>query len=471
MQPSTVYQIFVFGNTDLAAGAENVVTITGGQWMGSTQTYNFTQVVARNSLVVNDHLPTSDELSTLPLYVISDATGKIKISVTNSPGKQIGLSGLAIAPTKVGSISGQKWNDLDGDKTKDATEPGLEGWVIYIDENSNGVLDTNTIPGEPGGTFTVESTNVQDIPDQDPAGVKSTLQFTHVGNITDISVKLNITHPFDSDLTVRLISPSGQEVTLYEAEGDTGGTNFANTVFSDHAEHSIPSNGAGSPYTGTFRPKEALLHRKLADGTLVNNLLGAAANGIWTLEVKDDTTGDFGTLDGWSLTIELESTPDTIELAETHTETDANGNYSFSDLPPGLYTIREYITPQQAADGWRQTKAPTPITVSSGANVTGHDFGNRQFSTSELPNSISGHNYYDTESGRCERQWRIRYSRVGRLHRCQWQRNSRCIAFDSDRRIDGCASRYSGSQDDKFTHHGWRLRECHQCRSHARHHA
>lgn len=40
-----------------------------------------------------------------------------------------------------GSISGQKWSDFDSDGIKDPGEPGVEGFVIYLDENLNGVRD------------------------------------------------------------------------------------------------------------------------------------------------------------------------------------------------------------------------------------------------------------------------------------------------------------------------------------------
>ena len=42
---------------------------------------------------------------------------------------------------KPGSIAGLKWNDLDGDGIRDANEPGLSNWTIYIDQNRNGRLD------------------------------------------------------------------------------------------------------------------------------------------------------------------------------------------------------------------------------------------------------------------------------------------------------------------------------------------
>ncbi|WP_293076587.1 S8 family serine peptidase, partial [Okeania sp. SIO3B5] len=46
---------------------------------------------------------------------------------------------------ELGSISGYKWNDQDGDGVWDDNEEGLEGWTIYIDENKNGELDEGEI--------------------------------------------------------------------------------------------------------------------------------------------------------------------------------------------------------------------------------------------------------------------------------------------------------------------------------------
>jgi hypothetical protein len=45
-----------------------------------------------------------------------------------------------------GSISGLKWNDLNGNSVKDGTEPGLQGWTInlYTDSNGNGIFEPGT---------------------------------------------------------------------------------------------------------------------------------------------------------------------------------------------------------------------------------------------------------------------------------------------------------------------------------------
>ena len=44
-------------------------------------------------------------------------------------------------PARTGTITGVKFNDLNGNAQKDEGEPGLEGWTIYLDLNDNGVLD------------------------------------------------------------------------------------------------------------------------------------------------------------------------------------------------------------------------------------------------------------------------------------------------------------------------------------------
>jgi hypothetical protein len=42
-----------------------------------------------------------------------------------------------------GAISGTKWNDLNQDGQRDADEPGLAGWTIFLDANGDGGLDAS----------------------------------------------------------------------------------------------------------------------------------------------------------------------------------------------------------------------------------------------------------------------------------------------------------------------------------------
>lgn len=54
----------------------------------------------------------------------------------------VGLSPLTLTG---GSISGMKFNDVNGDHMKNDDEPGLPDWVIYLDTNDNHVLDAGEV--------------------------------------------------------------------------------------------------------------------------------------------------------------------------------------------------------------------------------------------------------------------------------------------------------------------------------------
>ena len=78
---------------------------------------------------------------------------------------------------------------------------------------------------------------------------------------------------------------------------------------------------------------------------------------------------------------------------QEETVTDANGNYSFTDLSPGTYQVSEENRP-----GWVQTTvSPGPTTVLSGSSITGVNFGNFQLG------SIAGTKFQDTQRQRCAR--------------------------------------------------------------------
>lgn len=63
-----------------------------------------------------------------------------------------------------GTISGTKWNDINGDGIKDPDEPGLAGWTIYLDENQNGLLDEGEtfIITDTDGNYTFEDLKTPD---------------------------------------------------------------------------------------------------------------------------------------------------------------------------------------------------------------------------------------------------------------------------------------------------------------------
>jgi len=56
-----------------------------------------------------------------------------------------GFEEWGVAKYQTATTSGMKFHDLDADDVKDAGEPGLGGWTIYVDYNDNGQKDA----GEP----------------------------------------------------------------------------------------------------------------------------------------------------------------------------------------------------------------------------------------------------------------------------------------------------------------------------------
>lgn len=79
-------------------------------------------------------LATADALALLGLGAVDDLTDAERAAVVNFDLAPIG-----------GTLSGTKWNDLDGDGARQTGEPGLPNWTIYLDLNEDGNLN----PGEP----------------------------------------------------------------------------------------------------------------------------------------------------------------------------------------------------------------------------------------------------------------------------------------------------------------------------------
>lgn len=91
------------------------------------------------------------------------------------------------------------------------------------------------------------------------------------------------------------------------------------------------------------------------------------------------------TLANWQIYLDINNNR-SLDTNEPSTLTNAQGNYSFVNLPPGTYTVREVQQPN-----WRRTTTnPAPITIISGTNATGVNFGNNFFA-----GNISGFKFND----------------------------------------------------------------------------
>ncbi|MDB5336396.1 MAG: Protein of unknown function precursor containing a C-terminal secretion signal, partial [Planctomycetaceae bacterium] len=224
------------------------------------------------------------------------------------------------------TIEGTKYNDINGNGILDAGEGPLPNWTIFLDNNNDGMLDNDIT--------TVPHTATVAIPDN--GQVSSTLTIANVvGNLTDLNVTLSIDHTRDSDLSVFLVSPQGTRVQLFNNVGGVG-QNFTSTTFDSQANTAIDLGAA--PFTGTFSPQGTLSAFNSQD-----------PNGVWTLEVHDNATGQTGTLKSWSLTTTTSQgtsvtdasttpIPDNSQISSTLTVsnvigpiTDLNVNLSIAD--------------------------------------------------------------------------------------------------------------------------------------------
>ena len=131
------------------------------------------------------------------------------------------------------------------------------------------------------------------IPDEDFGGLASGISVSREVVVTDVNVTLSIDHPHVGDIRACLISPSGDEITLFENLSGTS-ENFVGTILDDGADTDIDDGDA--PFTGSFRPFHSL-----------SNFDGTIAQGMWILRIYDEKKWDQGTLISWGLEIEFTS--------------------------------------------------------------------------------------------------------------------------------------------------------------------
>ncbi len=156
-------------------------------------------------------------------------------------------------------------------------------------------LSTAVFPQvSPGTCTTYTSTNVPIAIPTGPGIVTSTLTVPGNPRIDKLRVNINLTHNFMADLDVQLTSPTGTTIGLFSDIGSTtvGAQTGMNLTFDDDA--AIHSQFALSE-TMSYMPEPAYRLEWLSGLT--------TSGGTWTLTIRDDATGDGGTLNAWSLEI------------------------------------------------------------------------------------------------------------------------------------------------------------------------
>ena len=298
--------VFLDTNNDgiLGAGETSATTGANGSFTFSNLpagTYNVREVVPANSQ------PTTP--NPVPVTLTAGQTTPATVNFGNQP-----------IPAVLGSITGIKFNDTNGNGTQDTGEIGIPGVTIFLDTNNNGTADTGETQATTGTTGSYSFPNLQpgtyNVREVVPTGFTAT-------------------------------TPNPRTVPL-----DPGQTSTANFGYQP-----VPPTPAPTPTPPTTPVQQGSISGlKFNDG-----------NGNGTQDAEE--TG----LSGWQIFLDANGN-NSLDSGETTVTTDNSGNYSFNNLNPGTYNVREV---QQT--GWTQTTInPEPVNLDSGESSSEINFGNFQ---------------------------------------------------------------------------------------------
>jgi subtilisin-like proprotein convertase family protein len=207
------------------------------------------------------------------------------------------------------------------------------------------------------------------IPDNNLAGMEKqiTVAGIPVGSlITNISVKLSITHTWVGDLVLNMTSPTNQTMNMFALldgfSGGNGTDDFTNTEISALGVNNL--SGAPAPRTGLFRPEAWTITGPanfITNTTSFAPYLTANPNGVWKFLFADAAGGDEGPLTALSLEITY-TAPAFAQGTWTGPAgtmwTNAGATIAYTGTP--ATTI--YVNPQTSANYQVSFTTPTPCT-------------------------------------------------------------------------------------------------------------
>ncbi len=253
------------------------------------------------------------------------------------------------------------------------TEQAASGWSETSNTCSNLVINASTplVNGVPTLTCTITNTKLAKlkiIKDADPNSSQDFVFSTAGTGLTGFTLDDDSDPGLPNNVQFTDLAPGSYSVTETETATQTGTSNWDLTGMTcDSSYNAVNATisltlSAGADVTCTFTNTQ----RGIISGTK-NNV---------------DADGSLvGTLSGW--VIQLISNGQVVD----QTTTDANGDYSFTNLIPGTYSLMEVLQ-----TGWTQIYVPGTagtVILDAGETDSGNDFGNFQ------NGSISGYKFND----------------------------------------------------------------------------
>jgi hypothetical protein len=186
-----------------------------------------------------------------------------------------------------------------------------------------------------------------------------------------------LSHNYPDDVDMMLAGPGtvGGVVPAVRLLSDAGGgDNVTNLVltFTDTVTNRLPNSTAlqGGVYAPTDYETPLDSFAPPAPGgvtaTNFNGFLGAGANGMWSLYVRDDLGGDGGSIGGgWTVSIEWEDTPPRLAAPRRH------GDGTFEFVLTGLARMTHVVEASGDMVNWTPVSTntlsgPTTVTIPPG---------------------------------------------------------------------------------------------------------
>lgn len=389
---------------------------------GSDQSFEFSGAVS-GSLIDNQRL-VSQELpaggysvgeGTVEGWDLSDITcdDPTQNSYSNLPSAPTATINLAAGETvtctftntKRGSISGYKWEDLDGNGVWDNDEPGISEWIIFIDEDSDGVLgdeETSLITDDNGyyefenlasGTYSVCET-LKDgwertYPSNSDCHTVTVVAGQETGNVNFGNFKLGVIQgrkyddlngdgtrdsgePYLDGWTIRLYRGEDEGWSLVDTKstghtGVLGQYKFINLEPGRYKVCEVMQNGwvQTSPSGPTNRVASDEAPRCRITSITQSGQVRRARNfgnihyGSISGYKYEDKNGngqqdenETNLLSGWAIELRNEEN----DLVKS-TTTGSDGHYQFTDVLPGNYRVCEKfnLNPGDPSYGWWAT--------------------------------------------------------------------------------------------------------------------
>ncbi len=172
-------------------------------------------------------------------------------------------------------------------------------------------------------------------------------------HITDLNVRVDITHTFDGDIDMWLITPWGDTLELTTDNGGSG-DNFQVTVFDDEGANG-PITAGTAPFNGSYIPEE-----------LLAGVDGFNAIGTWWLLIDDDAGGDIGFVNCWCLEFEydvilaaelngFDAIPGDGQVEVTWSTASESNNDRFEIVRDGATVAQVEATNQPSGDSYSWT--------------------------------------------------------------------------------------------------------------------